>query len=163
MGAIADRVREMRGCSLATIVAEIERMEAGGAPDLFGEVAPIDDGGLSFATWWEAWGDKVSRKEAKVAYDAARKKGWAAADLLTFAAAYMQAKPADRPWMHASTFLRGERWKDRPAQLQPLNAVGSRRQALRERVQNDHGIGSGREGSGDPRYAGFLPSPDDRR
>jgi hypothetical protein len=159
MGKIADRVREMRGCSLAAIVAEIERMEAGAEPDLLGDL-DLFIGAPPFETWWAQWPDKVAKKAAEKAWRAARGRGWSVADLLRFAAEYIAGKDPARPWMHAATFLNGERWKDAAASVKPTNAVAARRVALRERLSDEHGLG--RERGGAAGNARQISGPVDR-
>jgi hypothetical protein len=154
MGRIADAVRQMRGQSLAAIVAEIERMEGGFQLALMPSTA-LDCGPSDFEEWWKAWPHRVAKKEAERAYRAARKRGHSPQNLLQWARAYIEQKPADRPWMNAATFLNGERWTDQPATvaMKPLRGLAAAKENLRQEIENDR---HPREARPDPRYAGSL-------
>lgn len=104
MGKIADAVRQMRGQSLAAIVAEIERLEDAAdtsQPEGFGE-------------FWNAWPHKVGKPAAQRAYKA-KIKAHSFDEIIEGVFRYMAAKPADRPWLNPATFLNQERWLDQPA------------------------------------------------
>jgi hypothetical protein len=109
MGRIADKVRTMRGQSLAAIVAEVERMEAE-------QFAPIV---IGFDEFWEAWPNKVGKPAARKAYKAAAKRHNGLdpfdTELMAGMQRYIAEKPVDRPWLNPATFLNQERWLDQPA------------------------------------------------
>ena len=67
MGAIADRIATMRGCSLQQIVDEIARMEA--------EASELSVGAKDFDAFWQIWPHRVGKRAAEKAYAAARKRG----------------------------------------------------------------------------------------
>lgn len=105
MGKIADKVRTMRGQSLAAIVAEIERMEAEDGPAA-GE----------FERWYASYPHKVGRADAAKAFKAARKIA-SLDDLLDGVQRYIEIKRPDAPYCNPGTWLRQHRWLDQPAML----------------------------------------------
>lgn len=113
MGAIADRVRQMRGLSLSAIADEVERMEA----------EALDVGQDEFVRFWSVWPNRVGKPDAQKAYRAARKKGHRQDAILAGVETYIRTKPADRPWLNPGTYLRQERWNDQPAEMQPKTAA----------------------------------------
>lgn len=67
-----------------------------------------------FLKFWEAYPEKVGKKDAAKAWDSATDKP----DLQTILAAieaYKRSKPADRAWCNPSTWLNQGRWNDAPA------------------------------------------------
>lgn len=105
MARIADRVAQMRGQSLAAIVAEIERLEDAADPAL-------PEG---FGEFWSAWPHKVGKPAAQRAYKA-KIKTHSFDAIIEGVYRYISSKPADRPWLNPATFLNQERWLDEPAQ-----------------------------------------------
>ncbi len=104
MGKIADAVRQMRGQSLAAIVAEIERLE---------DEPSADD----FAFWYAEYPHKVGRADAAKAYKAARKLA-SLDDLIAGLRRYIATKRPDAPYCNPGTWLRQQRWLDQPADAQ---------------------------------------------
>ena len=107
MGEIADRVAQMRGCSLRQIVETIAAMED----------AALDIGPSDFEKLWAAYPHKVAKTAALKAYTAARKRKLSAAFLMDAVSCYVAEKPVDRPWLNLSTFINQSRWNDRPAMV----------------------------------------------
>lgn len=70
--------------------------------------------GSDFDTWWAAYPHKIGKLAARRHYTAARKM----TDhdtLMAGVAAYIRAKPKDRPWCNPATWLNQGRWEDQPA------------------------------------------------
>jgi hypothetical protein len=135
MGAIADKVATMRGCSLRQIVDEIARMEA----------SMLDVGDDDFAKAWSIYPHKVAKPAAKRAYMAARKRGVSHEIIVNGIVTYVETKAPDRPWLNFSTFCNQERWNDRPAPVGPSvrpNGLAAERQRLQQEIANGDGRAS---------------------
>lgn len=66
----------------------------------------------SFNRFWEAWPNRVAKRDAAKAFLKVHDEIDA---ILDGVARYVASKPADREWMHPATFLNGRRWEDAPA------------------------------------------------
>jgi hypothetical protein len=102
MGLIADRVANMRGCSLREIVDTIAAME-GDLP-----IETVDQ----FEEFWKAYPYKTAKPGAKKAYRTARRNGHRHKDIMYGLEVYIETKPRDRDWCMAATFLNQERFCD---------------------------------------------------
>lgn len=68
----------------------------------------------SFAAWWKSYPHKVGKRAAEAAYKRAQSRA-TPDQMLAGLQAYIQSKPADRPWCNPATFLNQDRWHDQPA------------------------------------------------
>lgn len=137
MGRIADHVATMRGCSLQQIVDAIRLMEDGPSEDdLFnGEANALINSKLSeFEILWLDCPNRTAKKAAEKAFNAARKRGVSFETIHNGMMRYVMTKPADRPWMHLSTFINGERWNDQPAAVSKPSKTSELRNDLRNRI-----------------------------
>lgn len=146
MGEIADRVAKMRGCSLAQIVAEIERMESG---ELF-TLEPFSETNVEaefYERFWPDYPHKTGKPTALIAFTKARKKD-SLRDIMEGLERYIFTKPADRPWLNPSTFLNQARYLDQPALVDnsPRSKTSELRNDLRHRI--DSATGQGGFGAG---------------
>lgn len=133
MGAIADRVRQMRGCSLAQIVAEIEQMEAETRQIV---MLPMQRAN-GFDHFWQAYPSKVGKADARKAFDKASKV--VSFDVMMDGLARYAAKTDDRPWCNPGTWLRQERWADQPAAAPAnLKGVSADRARLRQEIADGY-------------------------
>lgn len=81
---------------------------------------PLDANGRSgvdaeFAAFMDAYPEKVGKRDARIAFPAARRKA-TLPEILTGLDHYIRAKPPDRQWMAPAKFLTDERWTDRYAE-----------------------------------------------
>lgn len=144
MGAIAERVRQMRGQSLAAIVEEIERMEDAAQPK-----EPPE-----FAEFWSAYPRHTARPAAVKAYRAARKRKATHEAIMVGLARFVASCPDPQYTPHASTWLNQDRWNDVPVISKPqLRGLAAAKENLRQEIENDR---HPREARPDPRYAGSL-------
>lgn len=145
MGAIADRVATMRGCTLAQIVAEIARMEDG---TLFALAELPPNRQEEFENqFWPCYPHKTGKPVALRAFIKARKIH----DLdviMRGLGRYLDSKPPDRPWLNPSTFLNQARYLDQPAAVSKPSKTSELRHDLRNRIG---------ERSEDPRSLRQLP------
>ena len=73
-----------------------------------------------FATWYGGYPHKVGRSDAEKAFRKIVAAGTVALDTLVEGVErYRRTKPPDRSWCNPATWLNGERWKDRPAEVDP--------------------------------------------
>lgn len=144
MGAIADHIATMRGCSLAQIVAEIARMEDGTLFVLVPVDVPLDPVKEEFEDqFWVCYPHKTGKPVAMRAFIKARKKH-SLHDIMHGLGRYLDAKPADRPWLNPSTFLNQARYLDQPAALGPKPGNTSElRNDLRNRISSQGSLDTG--------------------
>jgi hypothetical protein len=74
----------------------------------------------NFEDWWREQPHKVGEMETFQAYRAAHARVGPAV-LLTGLRRYIETKPPDQKWLNPVTWLRKERWPDRPAQQPTMN------------------------------------------
>jgi hypothetical protein len=138
MGKIADLIRQMHndGMPMAAIIAAVEAAEDGDAKRAAKE----------FSVWYDLYPHKVGRADALKAFTAARK----VADLdmlIEGVRAYVETKRPDTPWCNPGTWLRQQRWLDRPA-APPTPAPRGIDRVRAELQQEIHDAGyGGQEGS----------------
>jgi hypothetical protein len=120
---------------------------SGGAP--CSAPALLDVGPDDFDAFWDHFPHKVGKPDARKAFTAARKKHQLPV-ILEGLMAYMAGKPKDRPWLNPATFLRQERFLDRPA---ATSGTQSLRNNLRQEIENEQR--QGQEGR-DLGYGGRL-------
>lgn len=149
MGAIADRVAKMRGCSLQQIVDAIVEMEDGprdlfpGAVAVYAPAASVD--AEFYEKFWPMYPHKTGKPTALTAFIKARKKD-SLRDIMEGLERYIFTKPTDRPWLNPSTFLNQARYFDQPATTSPQSKTSELRNDLRNRI--DSATGQGGFGAG---------------
>lgn len=77
--------------------------------------------------FWPEYPEKVAKKPALKAYVAARRRGASLEEILAGLSGYRQAKPPDRSWAHAASWLNAERWKDEFTPYVPPRANNANR------------------------------------
>lgn len=72
---------------------------------------PLD---AEFSRWWEEYPRAAGKVDARNAYEAARKRGASAEELLLAAKHYAAERDGEEPKFtkHAATFLRQDRWRE---------------------------------------------------
>lgn len=103
-----------------------------------------------FARFWSIWPHKVGKPAAERSWRAVRKAGHSVETIMAGLETYIATKPKDRPWLNPATFLRQERFLDRPA---ATSGTQSLRNTLRQEIENEQR--QGQEGR-DPGYGGRL-------
>lgn len=128
MGKIAEAVRQMRGQSLAAIVAEIERLEDATLPK-----EPPE-----FAEFYAAYPRHTARPAAVKAYRAALKRKAKHSDIMAGLARFVASCPDPQYTPHPSTWLNQDRWNDEPIQSKPtLKGLAAAKEQLRQEIEND--------------------------
>ena len=69
-----------------------------------------------FSSWYEIYPHKVGRADAEKAFPKALSKAGSVEILIEGVRSYKRTKPPDRSWLNPGTWLRQERWLDRPAE-----------------------------------------------
>ncbi len=100
-------------------------------PEQFALVAPEQpdlDLGLDvpFVEFWKAYPNKVGKPAAERAYKTAiTKRRHSPGAILAGLYRYIDAKPADRPWLNPATFLNQDRFLDQPAAQQATPSLAA--------------------------------------
>lgn len=106
-----------------------------------------------FDILWSIYPNKTAKIAARRAYSAARKRKIKPETILSGLQHYIETKPVDRPWLHLSTFINGERWNDAPA---PVMRQAKGADLFFQSAAD--GYGQDTRSEGDPRLAsGGLP------
>jgi hypothetical protein len=127
MGRIADHVATMRGCSLAQIVAEIDRMEGEALPKV-----PI-----GFEIFWDEYPRKTAKPAAIKAYRAALKRKVTHDTIMTGLRRFVASAPDPQYTPHASTWLNQDRFNDAPV-TQNLKGIAGERARLRQEIADGY-------------------------
>lgn len=109
-----------------------------------------------FDEFYAAYPRKVAKPAAKKAYAAAIKRGNKHDAMMAGVARLVASRPDPQYTPHPATWINQERWNDAPllAPPTPVSAIDRAKESLRQRISD----GQRSEGSGNTRYAGYLPS-----
>lgn len=112
----------------------------------------MDMGPDEFISWWSGcWPNRVQKPAAHKAFIAARKRGASYQQIVDGTFRYVNAKPADRPWLNPSTFLNQDRFNDVPAVLSDRRTG---RDDYRDQLRQEIERGLAGDQGGDPRNGG---------
>ena len=81
-----------------------------------GEIQFSENMKFEFQEFWEKYPNRCKEKQAKEAYEAARKQ-YSHEKIMDGLAQYIDAKPPDRAWMNPDNFLNNERFTDEPSPI----------------------------------------------
>ncbi|UOF79286.1 putative replisome organizer protein C-terminus [Caudoviricetes sp.] len=112
--------------------------------------AIANEAGQAFERFWDVWPNKAGKPVAAKAFF----KVWREADaIIAGVNRYIRDKPADRPWLNPSTFLRQRRWEDQPAPVANARAgPGGEKSGVAKLLAEAYGIDQrdGTQAQGDP-------------
>ncbi|WP_292131361.1 hypothetical protein [Mesorhizobium sp.] len=91
-----------------------------------------------FDAWWALYPNKVDKAAGWKAFPVALKK-IGPQGLMDGLRQYIETKPTDRQWLNPATWLNGERWGDRPANVSARQARKTASSVLADLVRSQDG------------------------